>query len=138
MSIFWDWFVEFTDWIKEPTVSDETATKAARWWANQLRSAPSVDNGDPDTRLFATLALANIKPLSEEEISKFEACLKAVILEKQPDYIGCDYEPCQILRMAAKAANISIRMAFSFKTYMYISKDGIKIQSISNRNFEYL
>ena len=57
-----------------PTIFPEVAA-AAKWWADQLRHKPVHDNGDVMGSMLATLAAANLAPISDEQIAAFESAL---------------------------------------------------------------
>lgn len=119
-------------------------TVAAKWWADKLRGQAPKDNGDAFTSALANTLLPKTI-ITEEQLATFEAALKGSIGAKlatqadkwKPDepmsgsyfrHIGCDYDPCPAIAIAAEVAGIPHR-AFPWKTGMTINPDCVFVSA---------
>ena len=114
----------------------ETAERAAKWWADHLRSGAKLDHGDPSPTGNAVRAMATL--LQEQEraaqepskIDEFEAAL-ALILEAETNRwvdVSVDYHPDWALQQAADEVGLDLGMTtLPWKTCMWIGGDEIKV-----------
>ena len=107
------------------------AETAAHWWADFLRHAGPMDNGELGMvaimgKMAQKQALAGITP---EQADVFEACLVAVLepLSERYTTVGVDYHPDGILQDAAKRAGIDVDYALPWKTMMWIESGKISV-----------
>lgn len=102
------------------TIHPELADAAAEWWADQLRSTVTLDNGDPESSILGTVAREKTVDLSPEEIDAFENALASRLKDQEHLFtfsIGVDYNPDAILRDAAADAGIGADiLTFPWKT----------------------
>jgi len=114
----------------------ETAQKAAKWWADQLRGTARLDNGDHSQQGAMTAILASICQEAEkehqtpEQIDAFEKELAQDIVGYNDEYftISVDYHPDHILILAAEGAGITLGMTtLPWKTHMIFDKGTIKV-----------
>lgn len=112
----------------------ETANKAAKWWADQLRGTAKLDAklDDPTGMGFIMSKLlqdTEKKNQSPEQIDAFEKHLSDVLMKENPRWgFGVDYHPDKILEIAAHLAGLSLGMAtLPWKTTMWIDGDNIKV-----------
>ena len=115
----------------------ETAQKAAKWWADQLRTKPKLDNGDDSLAGILTSVVAYRLQEKEYENRKFEDANKfeialAEILELENDERGVilsvDYNPDYLLSKAIKNVNINVgQTRLPWKTTMWITKNKIEV-----------
>lgn len=117
-------------------MKQETARKAAKWWADKLRNGAKIDNGDTsDVGIFTMMAAymlqeAESSNQSADAIDKFEDELTSVLERMQGNYIsfGVDYHPDYILQDAADKVGLELGMTtLPWKTNMYITGDTVKV-----------
>ena len=111
-------------------LTEEQIEKASNWWSEQLRS-PSFDNGDDSKtgemcHMMATMAHSDI---SDAKIDKFKSELRLRMSDcNESVRIDVDYDPCQMLRMSAKAADINTSITtFPWKTNMYFEDEKVMV-----------
>lgn len=113
----------------------ETADKAAKWWADQLKGISKLDNGDNTFNGARTIGLASTLQNTEkskhtpELIDKFEKELSEVIFNQKSFYsIGVDYNPDTLLETAAEKSGIELGMTtLPWKTVMWIRDDVVSV-----------
>jgi hypothetical protein len=120
----------------------QTATWAAKWWADHLRSRPPLlDNGGRDFASGMAMAMGSLiqdrlPKVSDDQIDRFEALLAQAIvddLEKRIAWpgrdanepyctcdLGTDYAPDPIISDAGKAAGIDLAYRLPIKTMMWV------------------
>lgn len=115
-------------------MNEQTAQKAAKWWADQLRGNAKLDNGDdsPQGGMVAAMAMLlqskEKTRVSDEAIDKFEQELAKILIEKNTRYLGVDYHPDHILSEAADRACLPLGMTtLPWKTSMYIDNDEVRV-----------
>ena len=86
----------------------ETAKKAAKWWADQLRGH------------------------AKEQVNLFEKCLADILIKENPKWgFGVDCNPDAILEYAAYQAGLVLGMTtLPWKTMMRIDNDKITVRGI--------
>lgn len=118
-------------------MNKETAQKAAKWWADQLRGNAKLDNGDNSLTGAMTLGLAAMlqeaerQKQSPELVNKFELELTNVIMEQDRIWtIGVDYHPDGILQEAADRAGLPLGMTtLPWKTVMWIEEEKVSVRN---------
>ena len=116
-------------------MNKQTADKAAKWWADQLRRGAKLDNGDTSDTGFMTLMLATMlqdqtrDSQGDELIDAFERELSNLLQDKNGRVIfGVDYNPDVILSEAARLAELPLSMAsLPWKTTMMIYGDSVEV-----------
>jgi hypothetical protein len=117
---------------------------AAKWWADQLRMPPFMDNGDAYQSILGSTTAVTLPPLQENQIGRFERWLAWLCQTNfsknwnpsEPDWArGCrtlatDYGPDLTLHFAAKRAGIigDLMLRFPWKTVMWISPGSVKLR----------
>ena len=114
----------------------ETAEKAAKWWADQLRGSAKLDNGDTsETGGMVALMAAMLQGEERSrrgasDADKFEKALTDTLCELDGDWItlGCDYGPDNFLSQVADKAGVNLGMTgLPWKTNMYIRNDRVSV-----------
>lgn len=116
-------------------INEETANRAAKWWASQLRNGAKLDNGDDSDAGAMTFMMASIaqQTFSDEQVDKFESELTKAITGGKKNYsypdgmmiIFVDYHADPIFDEAAKVAGFELGMSdLPWKTTMWIYPDG--------------
>jgi hypothetical protein len=114
-------------------MQEQTAKRAAKWWADFLRNGAPLDNGDASAAgaMAVALWLITQQQYNNDDADKFEAALADRLSnanEWEVDGFGCDYHPDMLLRDAIETAGISVGMAdLPWKTTMWIRGDTIKV-----------
>lgn len=110
-------------------MNQQTAAKAAKWWADQLRGPARLKSGDRIIDAFITLSSFGQARPSAASIEVFEAQLRAafeVLSTTEGVIASVDYEPCSVLAEAARAAGIVLnRATFPVKTRMFLTGSGL-------------
>lgn len=105
----------------------------AKWWANQLRQLPIMDNGSSklakDLEHFeATGMLTKLEPIPEEQIHlfedsvayllqiKFDQCDEGVWLTPKTVVVSVDYVPDELLEHASFIALLRLDRRLPIKT----------------------
>lgn len=117
-------------------MEEKTALKAAKWWADQLRSPAKLDNGDESLSGAMTFALATMlqeserKGLQNDKIDAFEKELAIMLQTKGDKFIlGVDYHPDKILHDAGTAAGLDLGMTgLPWKTVMWIDNNTVTVK----------
>lgn len=116
----------------------ETAQKAAKWWADQLRGNAKIDNGDKSSTGAMTFIVAMMLQDAErqnrngEQVDAFERELTASIAGLS-DFearwgLGVDYHPDHLLQEAAGRAGLDLGMAsLPWKTHMRIENNRVYV-----------
>ena len=115
----------------------ETAQKAAKWWADQLRDTAPLDNGDTSFNgaMLSVMAmmLQSVEKAKQttDQIDAFERELANVIEQQDDQYyvsVSVDYHPDRILQCAAQKAGINLGMTtLPWKTSMSIKQDVVMV-----------
>jgi hypothetical protein len=84
---------------------------AAKWWTDKLRKQQPHDNGDRSSWLAMRLIDMVTKPVSENQLNRFQKALEEIIdqnlnLKEYGFGLHCDYGPDHMLFGAARQANI--------------------------------
>ena len=114
-------------------MKQETAYKAAKWWADFLRNPGPMNNGDDSPtgdmmRVMMTLLQDEIvNQFSKEQIDIFEKHLADSIITNDSDWLNVDYHPCLTLSDAATKAGIDVDFILPVKTSMWIEGDKITV-----------
>jgi len=107
---------------------DAEIAAAVQWWADQLTSMPSNDNGDPLTSMLGTLSAMSEEPPTAAEVGAFKSALATLIADKTPFSISVDYGPDWILSQALGAAGITNKMRLlPWKTHMWIKPGLVRV-----------
>ena len=115
----------------------QVAKKAAKWWADHLRTPAKLDNGDPSENGLYTTMLATMLQSKEREsvtpalVNAFEKQLAKQLTKEQSGYVylGVDYDPCFELRNAADTVGLELgSTTLPWKTSMWIDDGVIKIR----------
>ncbi len=119
-------------------MQEETAQKAARWWADQLRKRAVLDNGEKSEVGIKTTMLAmwiqndhEFRP--EDEVQAFETNLTTALVksdDRDGTYFsfGVDYNPDVIFMDAAKMAGFQLGMTdLPWKTCMWIRENKVTV-----------
>ena len=108
----------------------ETAQKAAKWWADRLRSPAKLDNGDDSSTGAMTLMMATMLQTKERtrldtaKIDAFEKELTQLILDSGYLTISVDYGPDWMLMQASEKAGLDLGMCtLPWKTTMWLNRD---------------
>lgn len=116
-------------------MNKQTAQKAARWWADQLRGHAKLDNGDQSETGAMTFVMSRILQSKEKagqtpaQVDRFESALAILIYKGDFDFIDVDYHPDPILEQAADEAGLSLGMAsLPWKTTMHIDGDKVTVR----------
>lgn len=116
-------------------MKQETANKAAKWWADQLRGHAKLDNGDNSETGFFGMALGMIlqerekSKQSTEQMDKFEKELADALIRDNTSCFGVDYHPDYILELAAENAGLPLGMTtLPWKTTMWIDGDKVTVR----------
>ena len=121
--------------INATRLTEEQIEKASNWWSEQLRS-PRFDNGDDSATgaMCHMMAALSYRSISDEKIDTFKSELKLRMFDcDEFAHIDVDYDPCQILLMSAKAADIDTSITtFPWKTNMCF-EDGKVMASLGYR-----
>jgi hypothetical protein len=133
-------------------VFSKEAQVGAKWWADQLRSGFTPNNGsveeegtianlsqtDPAVReLFAMARVNDEAALTPEKVDAFEAALvaniEALLIEDEGPYhstFGVDYHPDKILSDALATAEIEESMTtLPWKTDMWVLRGSVKVSA---------
>ena len=114
----------------------ETAEKAAKWWADQLRGNAKLDNGDDSETGGMAMIMATILQSQEKRkrpadaADKFEAALTDALCEKGGGrfWFGCDYSPDYFLSSVAEKAGVDLGMSsLPWKTSMWIEDNTVRV-----------
>lgn len=115
-------------------MKEQTAQRAAKWWADQLRGPAKLDNGDRSEKGAMTAVLAMMlqdverSRIDTDKISIFESELAKILQERNPFSFGVDYHPDHILSDAAVAAGIDLGMStLPWKTSMKFNDDDVRV-----------
>jgi len=117
-------------------MKQETARKAAKWWADKLRHGAKMDNGDDsEVGMFTMIAALMLQETekfkqSDDAIDKFEDELAKSVEKMSGNWIsfGVDYHPDRVLQDAADRAGLELGMTtLPWKTNMYITGDTVKV-----------
>jgi hypothetical protein len=117
-------------------VNQNTARKAAKWWADHVRKGAVLDNGDTsDARLTAMMLgymLQDSVHNLPDVIQRFEDELASKLLTVVDDdkffSIYCDYDPDQILTEVANMSGLVITITtFPWKTGMYFQGGNVTV-----------
>ena len=113
-------------------MNEQLAKKAAKWWADQLRSGAKLDHGDNSLTGNMTQALAYMSQDAErqgqttEQIDTFESALAEILLETEPKFVGVDYHPDITLQQAADTAGLGLGMTtLPWKTSMHFKGEAV-------------
>jgi len=117
-------------------MEQETARKAAKWWADQLRNGAKLDHGDPSPTggLTVMMGLSLQRDMAAkrtpEQIQAFEDRLVDVIQEQDECRLrmgfGVDYHPDDVLSTAIARSGIKVNMTcLPWKTHMRIDGDQV-------------
>lgn len=108
---------------------------AVQWWLDQMKNRTVGTSGDGDIDAFFILAMrgGNVPPLTEEQISAFQAGLTRLLSKHLEKYGYCslltDYGPEEILRdvcLEAKIDDVSSRLPL--KTIMSIRRGKVYVR----------
>jgi hypothetical protein len=123
---------------------DNELNAAAKWWANILRAGehPRSNLGAPELEPY--FAFTQKAPhFSDEQIDAFEKALRTVLekayvtqeirqrYDEKYSYgqgFGVDYEPGQLLELAAEQAGIDLTRCLPAKTIMWIRPKTVKVK----------
>lgn len=117
-------------------MNKETAQKAAKWWADQLRGFAKHDNGDDsETGVYGAMLMTILQGAEKakqtpEQVDAFEVALADVLMKECPRWgFGTDYHPDHILEAAAEIAGLRLGMAtLPIKTIMWIDDDKVTVK----------
>jgi len=130
-------------------MEEETARKAAKWWADQLRNGAKLDHGDPSRAggMAIVMGLMLQKDMAAErtpeQIQAFEDALVDVLLgmdefEARMGF-GVDYHPDHYLQTAIGRSSVKANMAcLPWKTHMRIDGDQVRVACGYGASFETL
>ena len=112
-----------------------TAQRAAKWWANQLRGNATLDNGEHSPSGIMTMGLAaHLQKIEKQKqtpelIDKFELELTKALTDAEHFWcVGVDYHPDMLLQEAADKAGLPLGMtSLPWKTTMWIKDDKISV-----------
>lgn len=104
----------------------------AKWWADQLRGTPKMDNGDVIQSLVASWASSKVARPTAQQCEDFEKALIAVLTLKcegvKWQNIGTDYHPDGWLQEALVIAGIKITgFLFPIKTMMQFEAGSVQV-----------
>jgi len=116
----------------------ETARKAAKWWADQLRNGAKLDNGDPSNGGGMAMVMGLMlqhdmaAKRTPEQIQAFEDALVDVIQEQDEWQLrmgfGVDYHPDDVLTAAIDRSGVKVDMTcLPWKTHMRFDGDQVRV-----------
>ena len=116
-------------------MNEQTARKAAKWWADHLRNGAKLDNGDPSPTGAMTMMMGldlqrtMAAKRTPEDVQRFEDALTQTLLGVEDWKLrmgfGVDYHPDRILQLAIDFSGIQVgTTCLPWKSYMHIHEDG--------------
>lgn len=115
-------------------MNKETAQRAAKWWADFLRTRAPLDNGDRSRDGAMTVGIASILQGIEngkgkpDDADKFQSALAHLLETRGFSYLSCDYGPDYILSEAAEVCGVHLGMTrLPWKTNMWIEGEKISV-----------
>lgn len=115
----------------------ETAQKAAKWWADQLRTVEMPDNGEQSLAgMQTTLIASRLQEIEKRKqtpalIDAWEVALADAIGKienRHTVYIGVDYHPDTLLDESAISVGLDLGMTtLPWKTNMWIEGDRVRV-----------
>ena len=111
----------------------ETATKAAKWWADRLRGPSLHDAGDDQISMVLNMfSLMTSKPSKDaEKIDEFEKVLERLINEdlqsRGNSYLRVDYHPEGLLLEASLESKLDVDYRLPVKSTMRVTTEAVYI-----------
>ena len=111
----------------------ETATEAAKWWADRLRGPSLHDAGDEQISMVLNMfSLMNSRPGKDaKKIDEFEKVLERLINEdlktRGNSYLRVDYHPEGLLLEASLESNFDIDYKLPVKSSMRVTTEEVYI-----------